>query len=101
MLRGKPSIEADHDAAIGAAVPDDPLRDRLRADPHRVEGVLVGDSRAPAVRAKDDVHAGAPCWMSALQKSRVSRSDSASPMRGDQPVFWRKRLASSDSRVAS
>src|SRR2546430_14546599 len=102
VLRGEAPIEADDNAAVSAAVLDDPLRDRLRADADRVEGVLVGDTSSPAVGAEDDIQTRAPCRVETeRQWSSVSRSESASATRGDHPVFWRKRVASSAIRAAS
>ena len=56
VLGHKSPIEADHDPTIGATVTDDPLGNGLRAHAHRIERVLLGDARAPAVGAEDDVH---------------------------------------------
>ena len=56
MLRRETAIEADHDAAIGAAVLHHPLGDGLRAHADSVERVLVSNAGSPAIGPKDDVH---------------------------------------------
>src|ERR1700690_2605568 len=55
MLRGEAPVVGDHHA-LGLLTPShDVLRDPVGAAPHVFEGVVVGDLRAPAVGAEDDL----------------------------------------------